>query len=141
MNRHNDPRTNNGEKAELLEKQGYGESSMLSSEWERCRNYPPSRGAVPLAAAGILSPKALEFSSIEAIKQCAMLGMGVALVPAVSVAAEVASGRLAALPWLQRDFRMVTQIIWHKEKWLSPALQAFLTVTREVFKDAEKSGI
>jgi hypothetical protein len=33
---------------------------------------------------------------------------------------------------------MVTQIIWHKEKWISPAMQAFLAVTREVIKDAEK---
>jgi len=94
-----------------------------------------------LAAAGILPPTTLEFSSIEAIKQCAMLGMGVAVLPAVSVAAEIAQQRLAALPWQDRDFRMVTQIIWHKEKWLSPAMRAFLTVTWEVFKNAEKGGL
>ena len=32
MNRHNDPRAKNGEKGELLKKQGYGESTMLSSQ-------------------------------------------------------------------------------------------------------------
>jgi hypothetical protein len=31
----------NGEKGELLEKQGYGERRMLSSEWVRSPNYPP----------------------------------------------------------------------------------------------------
>jgi len=38
----------NGEKGEFLEKQGYGESTMLSSEWERCPNYPPPSGAAPI---------------------------------------------------------------------------------------------
>jgi hypothetical protein len=37
----------NGEKGELLEKQGYGESPMLSSEWEGRLNYPPPTTAVP----------------------------------------------------------------------------------------------
>src|SRR2546421_7558975 len=37
----------NGEKGELLEKQGYGDSPMLSSEWEGRLNYPPPTTAVP----------------------------------------------------------------------------------------------
>jgi DNA-binding transcriptional LysR family regulator len=91
-----------------------------------------------LATAGITPQTTLELSSIEAIKQCAMLRMGVAVLPTVSVVAEMAQERLVALPWLEKDFQMVTQIIWHKEKWISPAMQAFLAVTREVIKDAEK---
>ena len=47
MNRHNDLVAKNGEKGELLEKQGYGESTMLSNDWETCPNYPPPRGGVP----------------------------------------------------------------------------------------------
>ena len=42
MKGHNDPRYKKWEKGELLEKQGYGGSTMLSSEWERGPNYPPS---------------------------------------------------------------------------------------------------
>ena len=34
----------------------------------------------------------LDFSSVEAIKQCAMAGMGIAFLPAVTVAADVARG-------------------------------------------------
>jgi hypothetical protein len=44
---------NNGEKGELIEKQGYGESILLSSEWERSPNYPPPRGAVPVLQMGL----------------------------------------------------------------------------------------
>jgi DNA-binding transcriptional LysR family regulator len=88
-----------------------------------------------LATAGIVPKTTLEFSSIEAIKQCVMLGMGVAVLPAVSVVTELAQERLVVLPWQTSDFQMLTQIIWSKGKWLSPSMQAFLTVTREVFKD------
>src|SRR5215470_8367569 len=37
----------NREQGELLEKQGYGDSPVLSSQWESCPNYPPSTTAVP----------------------------------------------------------------------------------------------
>jgi transposase len=38
----------NGKKGEFLEKQGYDESPVLSSHWERSSNYPLPRGAVPV---------------------------------------------------------------------------------------------
>ncbi|GLV54753.1 LysR family transcriptional regulator [Dictyobacter sp. S3.2.2.5] len=73
----------------------------------------------------------LEFTSVEAIKQCVMASMGVAFLPEVTVAREIAQGRLVALNWIGHSFHVHTQILWHKEKWLSPALNAFLEVTRE----------
>lgn len=85
-----------------------------------------------LAAAGVAPQATLEFSSIEAIKQCAMLRMGVAVLPAVAVAAEMARRRLIALPWRGGDFQIITQMTWHKRKWISPAMQAFLETTRDV---------
>lgn len=92
-----------------------------------------------LATAGIVPRTTLEFSSIEAIKQCAMLRMGVAVLPMVSVVAEIAQEKLAVLSWHESDFHLFTQIIWSKGKWISPAMQAFLDVTREVFSE-NKSG-
>ena len=53
------------------------------------------------------------------------------MLPEVTVTAEVADRRLAALPWHVR-LRMATQVVWHKDKWQSPALCAFLRVSREV---------
>jgi len=85
-----------------------------------------------LSAAGVRLPPPMEFHSVEAIKQCVMAGIGLSLLPVVAVAAEVAQGRLVPLPWVGPDFQVVTQLIWHKDKWLSPALRAFLQVARQV---------
>lgn len=84
-----------------------------------------------LATAGSVPRKVLEIGNIEAIKHFAIQGMGIAVLPAVAVSAEIAQHRLVALPW-QRDFCAATQMTWHKEKWLSPAIQALLETAREV---------
>ena len=88
-----------------------------------------------LAKAGVYPTTNLEMSSVEAIKQCVMLGMGITVLPAVAVQAEVAQGRLVALPWSEPGFEVVTQLIWHREKWQSPALKAFLSLMREGLGD------
>lgn len=83
-----------------------------------------------LAEENVYPVTTLEFGSIEAIKQCIMAGMGITILPEVTVAAELAQGRLVALPWTGPDYELVTQLAWHKDKWLSPALRAFLELTR-----------
>lgn len=85
-----------------------------------------------LAASGCLPKQVLEFGSIEAVKQFAILGMGIAVLPAITVSTELAQNRLASLPW-EHDFHMVAQMIWHKEKGRSPAIQALAATAREVF--------
>lgn len=85
-----------------------------------------------LAAAGVRTYTPMEFHSVEAIKQCAIVGIGLALLPVVAVEQELQAGTLAPLNWAGRDFQVVTQMAYHKDKWLSPALEAFLSVTREV---------
>lgn len=77
----------------------------------------------------------VEFNNVEAIKQCVMAGMGIAVLPEVAVAAEIDDGRLAALAWAEPPLEIVTQMVWHRDKWLSPALEAFLEMTREVFQN------
>jgi DNA-binding transcriptional LysR family regulator len=79
----------------------------------------------------------LEFHSVEAIKQCTMSGLGVAVLPEVAVRAEVDQGRLAVLPFTDQEFTMLTLLAWHKDKWLSPALRAFLAVTRQILRKAD----
>jgi DNA-binding transcriptional LysR family regulator len=65
-----------------------------------------------------------------------MLGMGITVLPEVAVHVEVTQGRLVALPWSEAGFEVVTQLVWHKDKWQSPALKAFLSLTRERLGDA-----
>ena len=82
-------------------------------------------------ARGNVAPKAvMEFTSVEAIKQCAVLGMGVACLPGIVADLEINSGRLVALPWTGADLTMQTLVVWHKDKWLSPAMKVFLDLLR-----------
>ncbi|WP_106768844.1 LysR family transcriptional regulator [Paenibacillus faecalis] len=75
----------------------------------------------------------MEFNSAEAIKQCAMIGMGIAILPEMAVTAEVNRGELVRLPWDLTATSFATQMFWHEEKWISPAIEAFLNLTRETF--------
>lgn len=84
-----------------------------------------------LAAAGISAAGRMTFTSVEAIKQCVSFGLGVALLPRMAVAGEIASGRLEVLRWKGQAFGMRTLIGWHKDKWISPAMEAFVSVVRE----------
>jgi DNA-binding transcriptional LysR family regulator len=81
--------------------------------------------------AGVYSLVKLEFNSIEAIKQCVMAGLGIGFLPQVAVAKELESEKLCALRW-ERPFRVNTQMIYNREKWHSPVLQAFLQTCREM---------
>lgn len=73
-----------------------------------------------------------EFASGEAIKQCVMAEMGIAVLAKVSVARELEEGKLVELRWEEPGFRLVSQVVRHRGKWLSPALEAFLEITREL---------
>jgi DNA-binding transcriptional LysR family regulator len=85
-----------------------------------------------LAAAGATPATTMELGSVEAIKQCSMAGLGVTVLPKIAVAEELAQGQLVALPWAGPSFEMGTYVVWHRDKWLSPALQAFLELTRRM---------
>jgi DNA-binding transcriptional LysR family regulator len=76
---------------------------------------------------------ALEFASIETVKQCVIAGMGVSVLPQVAVAPEVADGRLAQLPWAE-PFEVYTQLVWNARRSMSPALTAFMSTAREVLR-------
>ncbi|WP_208588513.1 LysR family transcriptional regulator [Gracilibacillus suaedae] len=81
---------------------------------------------------GIDSITYLEFQNAEAIKQCAISGIGIAFLPEITVEAEVKRGDLVALPWQLSDLHVYTHMAWHKEKWLSPIILSFIEAAREV---------
>ncbi len=84
-----------------------------------------------LAQSNIQPKTVMEFTSVETIKQCAALGMGIACLPALVVEQELAAGKLATLQWSGPALTMKTLVAWHKDKWLSPAMTAFLMLLRE----------
>lgn len=80
----------------------------------------------------------LEFQNAEAIKQCAIAGIGIAFLPEITTKAEVERGELIALPWKIPDLHVYTQMLWHKDKWLSPIILSFIEAAREVIVTREE---
>lgn len=87
---------------------------------------------------GIDSITYLEFQSAEAIKQCAITGIGIAFLPEIVAGAEVERSELVALPWQIPDLHVYTQMLWHKDKWLSPIILSFIEAAREVIAKEEE---
>ncbi|MFZ2445605.1 MAG: LysR family transcriptional regulator [Syntrophobacteraceae bacterium] len=88
-----------------------------------------------LGAEKIKYDAALEFNSVSALKQCLMAGVGIAVLPEVTVREDISHARLAALPWAEETLEVATLMIWYRDRWLSPTLKAFMEVTREVLAE------
>ncbi|MBA4495730.1 LysR family transcriptional regulator [Paenactinomyces guangxiensis] len=84
---------------------------------------------------GIQADSAIEFSSIESIKNCTYAGVGIAYLPLITVRKEIAEGKLAMLNWDDRPYRVTTKLAYHRRKWISPALNEWIGFVR---KHAEK---
>jgi DNA-binding transcriptional LysR family regulator len=76
-----------------------------------------------------------EFSSVEAIKECVSLGMGLGLLPEIVVARELARKQIIGLTWSGPVMDIATYVVWHKDKWISPALAAFISLLEQMLKD------
>ena len=78
-----------------------------------------------LQAEGVPVTRSLQFLSVEAIKQCALASMGIAVLPEVVVRRELKQGTLIALEWPRKPMTVCTQLYRHRDKWLSPVMAAF----------------
>lgn len=78
-----------------------------------------------------------EFSSVEAIKPCVAAGMGVALLPAMVVARELKEHQFKALDWAGPSLDVATHLLWHRDKWVSPAMAAFRDLLQEMNADED----
>ncbi len=79
----------------------------------------------------------IEFQSAEAIKQCAISGIGIAFLPKIVTEVEVERGELIALPWPFPNLDVYTHMAWHKDKWLSPIILSFIETAREILAFTE----
>lgn len=87
-----------------------------------------------MADANVVSRIVLETDSIQVIKQAAMSGLGICVLPEVSVLQEVSEGRLIPLKFDTRDFKIVSQLLYHKDKWISPALSEFIRLSKQILE-------
>jgi len=76
-----------------------------------------------------------EFSSVEAMKQCVAAAMGLGLLPGIVVARELRQRQFKALRWAGPPLDISTHILWHKDKWVSPAMAAFRDLVQETLGD------
>lgn len=82
---------------------------------------------------GICASNKFEFVSVEAIKQCIILDLGIAVLPEMVVKAEIEKGILKELVCHQVTTPVYTQMVWHKDKYMSLALQSFIQLTCNTF--------
>ncbi|WP_025690890.1 LysR family transcriptional regulator [Paenibacillus zanthoxyli] len=94
-----------------------------------------------LNAHGVYPDPKLEFWSIEAIKQCVMAGLGISFLPLVTVQKELAEGTMARLNWDDESQRVATQVAYHRKKWKSPALDAFMETVRQHALGWHRQGV
>lgn len=78
-----------------------------------------------------------EFSSVEALKQCVAAGMGVGLLPAMVVARELRQRQFKILRWAGPSLDIGSHLVWHKDKWVSPAMAAFRDLVRSGLENNE----
>ncbi|MFD2043112.1 LysR family transcriptional regulator [Ornithinibacillus salinisoli] len=88
--------------------------------------------------ANVFPTNKFEFVSIEAIKQCVIAELGIALLPAMVVNQDIKEGRMIELNWDNSISPIFTQIAWHKDKLMTIPLQSFVALTRKTLKDSNK---
>lgn len=77
----------------------------------------------------------MSLSGIEAIKRCVAGGLGITLLPRVSVEEELSRGGLVDLSWDGPEFDINTQIVYHRDKYISPALSALIGLARDMLRN------
>lgn len=81
-----------------------------------------------------VTPKiVLETESMQAIKNLTESGLGVCVLPKAAAGEEINSGRLIPLDYTC-DYDIRSQIIWHRDKWLSSAMKEFIRIAEEVIE-------
>lgn len=78
----------------------------------------------------ILTVNKIEFYSVESIKRCAQEGVGIAVLPRVSVEQELNDQKMVILNWEEGKIEVAILMIWYRERWLSPTIKRFMELSR-----------
>lgn len=79
-----------------------------------------------------ISPKiVLETGSIHVIKQIALSGLGLCILPELAVQEELENHRLVKLDY-NTNYNIISQLIYHKDKWISPNLHDFISIVKQI---------
>jgi DNA-binding transcriptional LysR family regulator len=73
----------------------------------------------------------IETGNVQAIKQLTLSGMGITFLPVAAIEEELGQKKFVKLNWMGPDFPVFTQVLYHKSKWMSAALKAFIDLIKE----------
>ncbi len=93
-----------------------------------------------MRAAGVAAGLVMEYNSVAAIVRHAAAGLGLAFLPRVAARRELARGELTRLAWPQGGMEVARLMVWHKDKWLSPALRSFMDAARQALAGGDGEG-
>lgn len=74
----------------------------------------------------------LETGSIHAIKEASISELGICVLPEIAVHKEIDDGKLLPLNIESLNFEIVSQLYYHKDKYISEAMREFLRISREL---------
>jgi DNA-binding transcriptional LysR family regulator len=77
----------------------------------------------------------VEFGNIEAIKRCVMSGLGSSMLPYFTVKNEMDQHAFNGEIISDQSYQITTFVAYHKDKWISPAIDRMISLVRE---NAEK---
>lgn len=82
-----------------------------------------------LKSHGIPYQIALEAGSVQTIKEMAVSGLGLCVLPNLAVRKELSANLLSALPY-KNDYKIYIQLFCHNSKWISPHLADFIELVK-----------
>ena len=92
-----------------------------------------------LAEENVASIRIININSIEAIKQCIKEGVGISVLPEITVRQEINNKDVIPLKWAEGDLETASLMVWHNDKWLSPALKAFMALAGELYEERSEN--
>lgn len=90
---------------------------------------------------GVKANTIMEFGSLEAIKHCVKSGLGISLLPKIVVEEDINRGELIKLNWTDTPIDIQALMLFHREKWLSPALLALEKIILSSLPDNKSSPL
>ena len=105
---------------------GFDEDLSIRKEMERF-----------FRAQGIAVNLVMHFDNIQMIKEAVALGRGVSILPARTMQAEIAQGRLVAVPLRAPELVRPVGIVHQKRKQLNRAAQGFLAMVTEAVQPGD----
>ncbi len=76
----------------------------------------------------------LEIGNTETIIHLLEEGMGVSFLPLFSVEKAIKQGTLSRIQTDIPTIQMCSQLLYHKNKWVTPQMQAFITIVQDFYK-------